>query len=172
MLDDERARAGGAERARERALREQAAEESTLAGTLRDLAESSVPVNVRTLAGRSHQGVVVGVGCDFCAVESADRRWIYLAFAAIGSVRSSAGMVSTDPGSRRPQADRTLEEALGYLAPERPRVTVLAGMDPQPVAGRLQSVGRDLMTVRLGGARGELCYVRLGALSEIAVELD
>lgn len=171
LVEDERARYAATDRGVTRRLREQAAEESTIAGTLLDLAEAGVGVGVRTTSGRLHQGVVRGVGGDFCALRLGSGRWLYVAAEAVASVRVEAGVGDGDPGTRHDVLDRRLEEVLALLAPERPRVMVWSGTDPDPVVGELRAVGIDLVTVRLDGPRRAACHVRLGAVSEVAVDV-
>ena len=170
LLDDERARAAAAERARTRRLREQASEEGTLAGTLLDLVEQEAPVAVRADAGRLLQGVVVGVGADYCAMRLASGRAAYVALSAIGTVRPSPGSGPGDLGSQRGGEDRTLVEVLGRLAPERPRVALRLAGDPDPVTGELRSVGLDVAEVRLDGPDRARCYVALPAVREVIVD--
>src|SRR5262245_6119327 len=55
-------------RSRERWLRRQAEEESTVAGVLVDLLERGRPVTVHTRQGRRHHGEVRALGADFVAV--------------------------------------------------------------------------------------------------------
>lgn len=171
LVDDEWARAAAEERGRTRRLREQAAEESTLAGALLDAAEAGVAVRLRTSGGRDHQGMVLGVGSDFCALRLRGGRWLYAAIGAVSSLRVEPGVRAGDPSRRAEPADQSLAEVLAHLAPERPRVMLWAGADPEPVVGELRAVGEDVATVAAEGAGRPLVYVRLGAITEAAVEV-
>lgn len=171
LLDDQRARSSADELARVRRLREQAAEDSTMAGTLLDLAESGQAVGVRTVTGQRHQGVVAGLGRDFCLLRPAHGRSMYVTLAAIASVRVAAGARAGDPGTRAPAVDRTLREVLAFIVPERPRVTLRTVGDSAPVTGELRAVGVDLATVRLDGPEQGTCYLPLDALAEVAFDV-
>jgi hypothetical protein len=171
LLETERERTAAVDRGRRRRLRDQAAEESTLAGTLRDAAEAGTAIALRTTAGRSHHGTVSGVGVDFCALRQASGRWVYVAWEAIASVRVEAGFRSGDAGTRLAAEDRSLVEVLAYLAPDRPRVTVGIGNTNEPVVGDLRAVGEDIATIRLDGARRDVVFVRLGAVTEVSVDV-
>lgn len=170
LVEDEWARAAAAERGRTRRLREQAAEEGTLAGTLLDAAESRVPVQVRTVGARLHQGTVLGIGEDFCALRMPDGRWLYVALHGITSVRVDGGARLGDAGTRSEVADRTLAEVLAHLAPERPRAILWLGSDRDPVIGELRSVGHDIATIGLDGPSRQVAHIRLAALTEAVVD--
>ncbi len=174
LLDEERAGQAARDRARARRLREQAAEEGTLVGALRRLADQRLPVAVHTIAGASHQGVLVGVGADYCALRTPSGGPRYLALAAVASVRPAAeatgvhaeGAGEADPG---PHPAPTLAEMLGRLAPERPEVTLRTGTDPDRLHGVLRSVGVDVCEVDLVGLPGR-AVVSLAAVSEVVVD--
>ena len=170
LLDEERGRAAAAERARTRHLREQAGEEGTLVGTLLDLSEQGSVVTLRVSGGRRHQGVIAGVGADYCALRTPAGPPVYVALAAIGTVRPAPGASGGDLGRRERGADRTLAEALGRLAPERPRVALQLAADADPVRGELRTVGRDVAEVRMDGPGRPRCYVRLAAVHEVVVD--
>lgn len=174
LLDEERAGQAARDRARSRRLREQAAEEGTLAGALRRLADRRLPVGVHTAAGALHQGVLVGVGADYCALRAAGGRPRYLALAAIASVRPAveAAAVTAEGAGDPDGGDRlapTLAEMLGRLAPERPEVTLRTGTDPDALHGVLRSVGVDVCEVDLVGLPGR-AVVSLAAVSEVVVD--
>jgi hypothetical protein len=61
-----------------------------------------------------------------------------------------------------------LVEVLAGLAPERPRVVLVAG--GELAAGELRSVGADVVTLRLDGDPTSLCYVAAAAISEAIIE--
>jgi hypothetical protein len=57
---------------------------------------------------------------------------------------------------------------LSALGEERTRVLIV-GFDPrQAISGELRAVGRDVLTVRLGGDGGT-AYVALGSVAEISL---
>lgn len=162
-LADEAAAADAAgERARTRWLRQQAAEEATLAGTLLDLAESGATAAVQTASGRVHRGHVSRVGADFVAV---DDTWIR--FASIVTIRPSGR--HRDGGAPRAAVHATrFNEALGERAPERPSV-VVGTATGEALRGTLVAVGVDVLTLTLapdGDARDGVCVVPLGAVAD------
>lgn len=164
---DARARDVADARVRERWLRAQAEEESSLAGVLLALAERRETVLLTTVSGRRHRGVVAGVGRDFAAVEVPAGPTTLVALAAVGDVR-----VVRDGAGVRPAATGAggslgvgLIDVLAQAAGQRPRVSVQAGA--AAVVGDLRSVGTDVLTLRADGGAG-VVYVALASLSEIS----
>ena len=156
-----------AARSRAHWLSRQAAAEGTFSGILRDLAERGLPVVVHLHNGRLHRGVATVVGADFVVVRAATGRDVAIALAAIASVRTLPGERTTT-GDRFEPATTTLAEMLSALGEERARVLVL-GLDPrQAIGGELRAVGRDLLTIRLGGDGGT-AYVALDSVAEISL---
>ncbi len=162
---DEAARA----RSRERWLRRQAEEESTLAGVLADLLEAGSPVTVHTRAGGRYAGAVRAVGADFVALgpDPLPGSDVVVALAAIASVR-------TRPGTPGVLGDRTVAGALHLadvvagLAAERERVRVVT-VDGETLAGVVRSVGQDVAVVGQDGDASVAAYVPLAAISEVVV---
>jgi hypothetical protein len=172
LLDEGRASAGQAGRARERALRQAAEEEASLAGTLVDLAERRSRVVVRTETGRAHAGVVESVGGDYCVVRSDAGAAAHLRLEAIATVRPAPGERHVPAsGDRRAAADVLLLEALGRVAHQRPQVALVTrGGDV--VVGTLRAAGADVVTVWSGtgpGTEGP-CYVAAGAITEVVLD--
>ena len=171
---DARAREAAEARVRERWLRSQAEEGTTLAGLLLALAERREPVVVATVAGGRHRGVLIAVGVDFVAVQAPAGTTTLVALAAVADVRV------VDAG-RRPIAPATVDghargegrlafgvrlvDVLGQAAGQRPRVAVQAGA--ASVVGDLRSVGDDVLTLRTDGAAG-LVYVSLPSVSDVS----
>lgn len=168
LLDDARADHAAAERARERSLREQAAEGATLAGTLLDLAEHGAPVTLQTAAGRTHRARVGAVGADFVLLRPETGDEVLVRLGAITTVRTQPG-TSMGPasGDRDPDGARLLD-VLAAVAPDRPRVTVVTMGSADPVRGALRSVGLDVATLRLEGD-GALCAIRASAITEVSI---
>ena len=172
LLDEERAGASQADRARERALRQAAEEEACLAGTLVDLAERGSRVVVRTQTGRAHAGVVESVGADYCVVRSDSGVAAHLRLAAVATVRPSPGdRHAAASGDREAAGDVRFLEALGRMVHERPQV-VLVTRGGDVVVGRLRAVGADVVTVWPGPAPGTdgPCYVAADAITEALLE--
>jgi hypothetical protein len=157
--------AASAARARERWLRQAADEEATFAGLLLDLAEHGGPVVVGGRAGRRHRGVVRAVGTDFVGLRTEQGGDVLLAFAGIASVRPEPG-AQPAVGDRPVSVDIGLVEALAVLAEDRPRVLVVTMADADGVAGELRSVGRDILSLRLDGARTP-AYVPMASVAEV-----
>src|SRR5215217_2776637 len=94
---DARAREAADARVRERWLRAQAEEESSLAGVLLALAERRETVVVTTAVGRRHQGTITGVGGDFAVIEAPAGISTLLSLASVAEVR----LVADRRGGRR-----------------------------------------------------------------------
>lgn len=157
-------------RIRERWLRHQAEEEARFAGLALDLAEAGVPVALRLTSGRMLHGRVEAVARDFCVVRTDAGTPTLVAFDAVATVRPDpAYRADGAPSSRTGPVDVGLVEVLAGLAGERPRVRIVAEGSGEAVAGELRSVGADVATVRLDGARAGSVYVRLGAVREVAL---
>ncbi|MDQ6928911.1 MAG: hypothetical protein M3159_09685 [Actinomycetota bacterium] len=156
-------------RVRERWLRTQAEESSTLAGVLVALAETATPVVVTTSTGRRHGGLVTMVGEDFFAVRRGEERVTLVAMAAVGSVEppSSKGSLPIE-GERQPSSSPvTLRDVLGHAVGDRPRLMLYAG--DARTTGRLIAVGLDVVTVRTDADPPTLAYVSLGSVSEASL---
>ncbi len=164
-LADEAARS----RARQRWLRQQAAEETSLVGTLVELAERGSTVTVHTVSGRRHHGVIAAVAADFCSVDVPGERAVHVALEAVATLRLAGGITPDAGSARRTAHDVTLAELLAGLAPERPDVSVVITGEAQPLHGQLLGVGEDVLTLRLAGDPATVCHVGLGAVTEVIV---
>lgn len=156
------------DRVRERMLRSVAAEEATLTGILVDLAEQQSQVVVRTLAGRAHRGAIVATGRDFLVIRDTPRAPVFVPFGGVASVRPSTSVLDDAAGARSSPLDTTFAAILVVLAAERPRVQVAAAGDV-PLAGMLQSVGTDVLTLRLDGDGRMSAYVPLASVAEMVL---
>ena len=181
---DARIEAAARRRARERWLRQQAEEEATLAGVLIDLGEQGAEAVVHTRTGRIHRGRVGVVGADFVGLarssspvearggSAAGGEEVLVTLDSVTSVRMQAGarLVTGD----RPLTSRlSLAEVITGLAAERERVVLVLADSGETLAGTLQSVGQDIVVVRLAdgpaGARPPTAYVALAAIVEVVV---
>ena len=163
---DARAREAADARVRERWLRAQAEEESSLAGVLLALAERRETVVVTTVTGRRHRGVVAGVGVDFAALQTPAGATNLLALAALGDVRVvEGGRRATTTGDGEVELGVRLGDVLAQAAGQRPRISVQAGV--AAVVGDLRAVGGDVVTVRADGEAG-VVYVPLASVSEVS----
>lgn len=157
---DERLTQAGQARARERWLRQQATEEATFTGLLRDLAERRAEVVVTTTSSR-HPGQLVGVGHDFCVV-AAGHGTTLVALAAVAAVATPTASVPA-AGDRSAPLDQRLVDVLGDLAAERSPVRLqLRG--GQLLSGDLISVGTDVISLRLEGAERRMVHAVLAAV--------
>ena len=75
-------------------------------------------------------------------------------------------------GDRPAQADLSLIELLGRLAPDRPRVALFLRGDPDPLAGHLRAVGLDVLTLQIAGDGRDTCFVPTSALWEVVLTRD
>jgi hypothetical protein len=164
---DARAREVADARVRERWLRAQAEEESSLAGVLLALAERRETVLLTTVSGRRHRGAVAGVGSDFVALDTPSGPTTLVSLVAVGDVR-----VARDGMRRRAAATGAggqlgvhLADVLAQAAGQRPRVSVHAGA--AAVVGDLRAVGSDVLTIRADGDAG-VVYVGLASVSEVS----
>ena len=160
-------------RTRERWLRRQASEESTLPGVALDLAERGDPVVLATTSGRAHRGRLVAVARDVWVLRSDATGVTFVATDAIASLRAQPGGGSRPApeaaGARPAPLVATMAEMLADLAAERPRVRMVVRGEPEAMVGQLRSVGVDVATLRVAGEPPTTVYVRLGSVSELSV---
>jgi hypothetical protein len=155
-----------AARARERWLFTQAQESSTFTGVLVDLSEQGTTVLIEGRSARRHRGRIVVVAHDFCALRTQAGHDVLLSYAGIASVRPEPR--STAPtGDRAVHLEAKLDDALGILAEDRPRVLVVTLAGDNGMAGELRSVGRDVLTLRLDGDPPAPAYIAISAIAEL-----
>lgn len=166
---DSRARDAADARVRQRWLRAQAEEDASLADVLVALAEQEEAVVLTTVHGRRHQGVVGGVGVDFCGISGPGGATTLVALDALAEVRavghSGRTAAATGGGHGRAALGVRLADVLAQAAGQRPRVSVRMGA--ASAAGDLRAVGSDVMTLRADGAAGAV-YVALASVSEVS----
>jgi hypothetical protein len=169
LVDETRLAQAGAERSRERWLRQQAAEEARLSGLLLDAAERGTVLTVRTRAGRVHRGRVLTVGRDFCGLEATGGDELLVRFEAIVVMRPDPSTRATVPQDRRvAPLDLSLAELLVQLAPDQPQVALVLDGDREGISGRLLAVGVDVVTVATA-PRTTLVYVTLSSVLEASL---
>ena len=170
LVDGARGREAALSRSRERWLRRQAEEEASLRGTLVDLAETGLTVSLRTISGRAHVGTVTAVARDFCVLRTAGGLVVHLVLDALAMVRPEPGSRTVAAtGDRPPPVDLCLAEVLSDAAATRPRAAVVARGIDQPVAGELRAAGLDVLSLRLDGEPGGMCYLALESVTEVAL---
>ena len=155
-------------RSRERWLRQQAEEETSLRGLLVDLAERGTPVAVHTRGGRRHRGIVRAVGADFVALATGAAD-VIVALAVVSSVRTRPGEVPP-LGDRPVTTSLRLVEVLAELAAERERALVTMSDGGDTVAGEVRSVGQDVVVVRTSGQPPAIAYVPLDAVGDLVLQ--
>ncbi|MDG2027301.1 MAG: hypothetical protein P8J50_09340 [Acidimicrobiales bacterium] len=147
-LTEGRVDAAAAERARQRWLERHAAEDATVIGVLRDLAERGRPVSVRTRGGRNAHGRVAALGADFVVIREERLGDVLVPTSAVATVRPALG----DPTS---VGDRPA--ALAIVAGEELR-------------GDLRSAGRDVLTVEVeADDRRDVVSVAVAAIDHLVI---
>lgn len=158
-------------RVRERWLRTQVAESSTLAGTLVGLTEAATPVVVTTSSGRRHTGLVAMVGEDFLGLRRADERVVLISIAAVASVEPSARTrpvaTDSDGAPSRSSSGVTLRDVLARAVADRPRLQVHC--DGATLVGELVAVGLDVVTLRKEARPPGWAYVAVASVSEASL---
>lgn len=169
LLDEARADSDAGERTRRRWLRQQTQEEAEFAGTLLMLSERGASVVVATETGRRHQGRIVGLARDVCALVTGEGRRVWLRLESIAAVRPE-GALDHPPAAdaRVEREDLDFVEVLARLAEDRPAVQLVTRGSPVVVAGELRTVGADVATV-LEGDRRMTCYVRVPSVVEVSL---
>jgi hypothetical protein len=165
---DMRSDDAAAARARERWLFTQAQESSTFAGVLVDLAEQGATVSIEGRNARRHRGRIVVVAHDFCALRTQAGRDVLLSYAGIASVRPERRSVAPT-GDRAVRLEATLDDALGILAEDRPRVLIVTLAGDNGMAGELRSVGRDVLTLRLDGDPAAPAFIAIAVIAEVSL---
>lgn len=167
LLDEARADERRSARGTERSLRRQVEEDARLAGTLLDLVEQATPLTVRTVAGRTHHGVAVGVGGDFVALSCSKGTSALVRLDAITTVLPHPLERHTAAGGHRSSPlEILLLEVLG--AADRLRMSlVLRG--GEVVTGEVGAVGVDVVSVVLDGDRRSPCYISAASICEALV---
>src|SRR5918994_1279250 len=155
-------------RSRERWLRQQAGEETSLRGLLVDLAERGTPVAVNMRGGRRHRGIVRAVGTDFVALASGAAD-VIVALAVVSSVRTRPGEVPP-LGDRPVTTSLRLVEVLAELAAEREPALMTMSDGRDTVAGEVRSVGQDVVVVRTSGQSPAIAYVPLDAVGDLVLQ--
>jgi hypothetical protein len=157
------------QRTRERWLLQQAEEGGRLTGVLCDLAERGTAVALRTRAGRQHRGRVRAIGDDFVAVDAGSSDAVFVALAAVSSVRVMPTAATAPTGDRAVRTGLRLAEVLAGLAAERERVLIVALDGEEAIAGSLRSVGLDVAVVRLDGPDPATVYVPIPSITELTL---
>lgn len=142
-------------RAFRRGIADRAAESATWAGTLRDLAERRSAMTVHLVGGRVHRGRLTAVAADHLVVTGDGPVTVLVATSAVRSLRPQADLPrASAQGDRRAGDDRTLTEALDELLAHDTDVVVGLQGVVDPVRGKAEALGEDILTVRTpaGGA--------------------
>jgi len=170
---DARAADAAAERARQRWLEQQAAEDVSLEGVVRALAERRADVAITLRNGSTRHGRLTAVGADFAVLstDKADGPTTLLPFAAIAVLRAGAGpAVMGGPADDDAAPGLTLAAALARLVGDRPPVRIDGNAGP--VVGELVAAAGGVVVVRLDaevpGGR-PTAYVPIGAVVSLTL---
>jgi hypothetical protein len=155
------------QRTRQRWLRIQAEEESSVLGALVDLAERGRPVAL-DVGDQRLRGAVVGIGADFLAVRSDRGQDVLVRTDAVEVVRAEPGERAV-VGDRAALVEVTLGAVVGPLAAERPDVVVRT-RSGQVVRGELRSAGTDVMRLRADGDPPTPVWVPLAAIEVLVID--
>jgi hypothetical protein len=170
---DARASDAARARSRQRWLRHQAEEESTLAGIALNIAEHGTGVVLETTSGRTHRGRLLGLARDVWVLRSRGSTVTFVAADAIAAFQAQPGgddrSISEATGARPMPLAASMAEMLGDLAAERPRLRIVVRGRSDALTGQLRAVGMDVATLRLAGDPPTTVYVRLGSVSELSV---
>lgn len=158
-----------ASRSREGWLRQAAAEDATLAGTLVDLAERGAPTVLTMRSGRRLRAAIWRVGADCVAVRLDDRRVSWLALAAVAAIGAEPGGHTLPTGTRRVESEVTLVDVLGDLVADQATVAVFLGDMTDPLRGRLVGGGRDIVRLVSSGATSDEVVIAVQAVSEVVL---
>lgn len=164
-----RARDAADSRMRERWLRQQATEDSSLRDVLTGLAAGGQLTTLTTTAGARHQTQVLGIGDDFVALGPRDGPGfvlVGLAYVASVTAAGEGPKLGSDDRGAGGMAGLTLLDMLAQASGHRPLVRARAGTEM--VTGELGGVGADIVTLRTEGPAATDVYVALLALSEVS----
>lgn len=153
-------------RSRERWLRQQAREATSLRDTCLSLAEAATSVTLFMDNGRQHRGPLRAVGTDFVVCHSAGRP-TWLALAALVAVTGSAELAGERAGSTN---DALFSDVLGELCNSGASVALVlaSGLVMQ---GEVQWVSEEILALRVVGGQSptSTSYLRLSSVTECSV---
>ena len=155
-------------RRRERTLADQASDEASIGGVLRDLGERAAHVVVTTVTGSHHRSRIRAVGRDFVILSGldGDHAEIVVAMQAIEVLRVPDEAIVT--GDRADVLDVRIGEVLTTMAADRPQVLVVTN-GGQSLRGELRSTGLDVARIR-GDAEGHpTVYVLVASIAELVL---
>ncbi|MFA9432657.1 hypothetical protein [Egicoccus sp. AB-alg2] len=157
-----------AERRRRQAL---AAGTATWLGTLRDLAERRAIVVLQVRGGRPLRGLLVALSSDHLVLVTASGGRVHLRLSAVRTARPEPGRGAPPAsGDREAPSTATIEDVLDALAEEGGSAALLLGDVVDPVRGRIEAIGEDVVSLRLEGPDPALVYAPVGAVDGVMVE--
>lgn len=151
------------ERRRVAWLGHQAAEETTWAQIIAQLAEREEVIVLHTSAGRTHRGILEAVGRDFCALRNQAGRRVLATHRGILAVRSHRREGSLPEDLPSPWG--SFADAIDALAVERPRISVFCSGAGAEWQGELESAGPDHLRLRLDG--GDAAFIPYVSVAEV-----
>ncbi len=129
-----------------------------------DLAEQAAGVTV-VVAGQRRSGHLVGVGRDFCVLQTERGRPALISAHEIAQLWPDAGSGHGPPaGDRSPSIDLPLLSALALLAEERSPVGLVSGSGVE-TTGELIAVGDDVLTLRTARPAHRLVYLPVSSVA-------
>lgn len=153
-------------RTRERWLRHQATEATTLAGACWSLAEAGHSLALTTVAGHTHYGPVASLGSDFVSLQVTAAREVLVPLAMVATMAPGGDRC---PTGRSPRRGSTFTDSLAHLAADRPEVMIWCVGSTRPISGELVGVGSDVVLVAPREGQVPLLYARVGSLCELSV---
>ena len=152
----------------ERHLGDQAAEEASIAGVLRDLGERAASVVITTVADRRHRARIKAVGLDFAVFSSlqGDGNEIVVSFRAIDFLRVPAEAEVV--GDRADHLEVGLAEVLPAMAVDRPQVLIIT-FGGQAIRGELRSTGLDVARLRSDSDDRATVYIPVVNIAELVL---
>jgi len=158
-------------RAERRERHERAVETGTWLGTLRDLAERRAVLVLHVRGGRPLRGHLLGLSSDHLVLATASGARAHLRLAAVRAARPEPGRGAPPAsGDREAPSRATVEDVLDMLAEERGSAALLLRDVVDPLRGRVEGIGEDVVTLRLEGADPALVYLPTAAVDGVLIE--
>ena len=153
-------------RSRERSLRQQEREATSLRDLAVSLAEVGAAVTIAMDSGRTHRGRIASVGSDVLVCDDGARsNW--LALSAVAAITATTAVAGARPTGAAPLDTRFLD-ALGALCGSGAAVVfvVASGL---VVRGEALWLSEDAVAVRASEPPGVTTYLRLASVAEFSV---
>jgi hypothetical protein len=139
---------------------------ATWLGLLVDLAEQKAAVTA-VVAGQRRSGRIIGVGRDFCVLQSEQGRTALIGAHEISQLWPDPDLGTAEglpAGDRSPSVDLPLISALALLAEERSPVGLVSSGGVE-TTGELAAVGDDVLTLRTAPPARRLVHLPVGSVA-------